>query len=250
MTLRFRLGAGLVGALAALRGTVRGQATVASVPEAYGTNFQAVHVGAAAFHPHIDAEGWLFEYNGSGYLRNFGDGTTFAAPVMLPPGVQIQALCAYVYDSSSSDNVVVGLSNARLVPGGLGPGSDALGTVISSWDTGFGVVCGDLSPPYTYTEIGDEDGVFLAHYLTSYLPPSAGLGGVKIIYKLQVSPPPAGATFGDVPAGHPFFQFVEALVASGITAGCGDGNYCPDEPLTRAQMAAFLAKALGLHWPG
>jgi hypothetical protein len=36
-------------------------------------------------------------------------------------------------------------------------------------------------------------------------------------------------------------------VASGITAGCGGGNYCPDAP-TRRQMAIFLAKALGLHW--
>lgn len=67
-------------------------------------------------------------------------------------------------------------------------------------------------------------------------------------YRLQVSPSPATATFGDVPTGHPFFQFVEALAASGITAGCGGGNFCPDSPLTRGQMAAFLSKALGLHW--
>jgi hypothetical protein len=37
--------------------------------------------------------------------------------------------------------------------------------------------------------------------------------------------------------------------ASGITAGCGGGNFCPDNPLTRRQMAVFLAKALGLNWP-
>ncbi len=71
---------------------------------------------------------------------------------------------------------------------------------------------------------------------------------IRVFYKLQVSPPPAVATFGDVPTGHPFFQFVEALAESGITAGCGGGNFCPDAPLTRGQMAVFLAKALGLHW--
>jgi hypothetical protein len=65
----------------------------------------------------------------------------------------------------------------------------------------------------------------------------------------QVSLPPATATFGDVPTDHNFFQFVEALVKSGITGGCGGGNYCPDAPLTRGQMAVFLAKALGLQWP-
>ena len=32
-------------------------------------------------------------------------------------------------------------------------------------------------------------------------------------------------------------------------AGCGSGNFCPDSPLTRRQMAVFLSKALGLHWP-
>ena len=41
---------------------------------------------------------------------------------------------------------------------------------------------------------------------------------------------------------------VEALAASGVTAGCGTGtDFCPNAPLTRGQMAVFLSKALGLH---
>jgi hypothetical protein len=71
---------------------------------------------------------------------------------------------------------------------------------------------------------------------------------VRVFYKLQVSPPPTTATFADVPVGHPFHRFVEALYASGITAGCGNGNFCPDQPVTRGQMAVFLSAALGLHW--
>ena len=74
--------------------------------------------------------------------------------------------------------------------------------------------------------------------------------GVEIWWRREVSPAPPAATFGDVPKDHPFFQFIEALAASQITGGCGGGNYCPDSPLTRGQMAVFLAKALGLHWPG
>jgi len=70
-----------------------------------------------------------------------------------------------------------------------------------------------------------------------------------IAYRLQVSPAPATATFGDVPTSHPFFRYVEALAAAGITGGCGGGNFCPDAPLTRGQMAVFLSKALGLQWP-
>jgi len=75
------------------------------------------------------------------------------------------------------------------------------------------------------------------------------IAGAVLGYKLQVSPAPATATFGDVPTDHPFFQFIEALAKSGITGGCGNGNYCPDNPVTRGQMAVFLAKALGLQFP-
>jgi hypothetical protein len=74
-------------------------------------------------------------------------------------------------------------------------------------------------------------------------------GWVEVWWRRTVSPAPSSATFNDVPTNHPFFQFIEALYASGITAGCGNGNFCPDGPLTRGQMAVFLAKALGLHWP-
>lgn len=72
---------------------------------------------------------------------------------------------------------------------------------------------------------------------------------LQVSWVRQVSPAPATATFGDVPTSDSRFQFVEALVKSGVTVGCGNGNYCPDQPITRGQMAVFLAKALGLQWP-
>jgi hypothetical protein len=39
---------------------------------------------------------------------------------------------------------------------------------------------------------------------------------------------------------------INRLAASGITAGCGSGRFCPDGVVTRAQMATFLARALEL----
>lgn len=78
---------------------------------------------------------------------------------------------------------------------------------------------------------------------------NVGFSALRVRYNLQVSPAPLTASFNDVPTGHPQFQFIEALVGAGITAGCGGGNYCPDGGLTRGQMAVFLAKALGLHFP-
>jgi hypothetical protein len=72
--------------------------------------------------------------------------------------------------------------------------------------------------------------------------------GMRITYKLQVSPAPAVASFGDVPTGHWAFRYVEALAASGVTSGCAPGLFCPNNPITRAEMAVFLSDALGLYY--
>ena len=37
-------------------------------------------------------------------------------------------------------------------------------------------------------------------------------------------------------------DWIEELSTLGVTAGCGNGNYCPDATVTRAQMAVFLLK--------
>ena len=63
-------------------------------------------------------------------------------------------------------------------------------------------------------------------------------------YDLPPGPDPG---FGDVPTDAWYADQVAALARSGITSGCGDGtNFCPDRVTTRAQMATFLARALGL----
>jgi hypothetical protein len=53
----------------------------------------------------------------------------------------------------------------------------------------------------------------------------------------------AASTFLDVPPSHIFFDFVETLAANGVTGGCAPGYYCPNAPVTRAQMAIFLLKS-------
>ena len=44
--------------------------------------------------------------------------------------------------------------------------------------------------------------------------------------------------------GHAHEDNVNALAAAGITAGCEAFRYCPDKPVTRAQMATFLVRAI------
>ena len=73
-------------------------------------------------------------------------------------------------------------------------------------------------------------------------------GWVEIWWRRTVSPAPVTPSFSDVPESDFGYQYIEALKASGITGGCGATTFCPDIPLTRRQMAIFLAKALGLHW--
>ena len=50
-------------------------------------------------------------------------------------------------------------------------------------------------------------------------------------------------TFLDVPCPSPFADWIGDLFQEGITEGCGPSLYCPDSPVTRAQMAVFLLKA-------
>jgi glucose/arabinose dehydrogenase len=60
---------------------------------------------------------------------------------------------------------------------------------------------------------------------------------------LYTPPPCSGAFFGDVPCtGGLFDPWIEDLAGRGITGGCGGGDYCPNAPVTRAQMSAFLLK--------
>ncbi len=56
----------------------------------------------------------------------------------------------------------------------------------------------------------------------------------------------AGGTsvFGDVPPDDPGCKFIHYIAAKGVTAGCGNGDYCPADKVSRWQMAVFMAKAM------
>jgi S-layer homology domain len=66
----------------------------------------------------------------------------------------------------------------------------------------------------------------------------------------------AGATSG-LPPGGSFIDddgsvhepSIEAIFAEGITSGCGTLIFCPEDPVTRGQMAAFLTRGIDLPTP-
>jgi hypothetical protein len=58
-----------------------------------------------------------------------------------------------------------------------------------------------------------------------------------------------GNNFLDVPSNDPFYDEIGKLAARGVTVGCGSGNFCPNNPVTREQMAAFIMRAKGEFSP-
>lgn len=65
-------------------------------------------------------------------------------------------------------------------------------------------------------------------------------------YGSDYAPPPATGAFGDAAPGSFAADWIEQLAAEGITSGCGGGNFCPNAPVTRAQMAVFVVRAFEL----
>ncbi|MCL4465444.1 MAG: S-layer homology domain-containing protein [Chloroflexi bacterium] len=55
----------------------------------------------------------------------------------------------------------------------------------------------------------------------------------------------AAQVFNDVPPGAQFYDEINAIAGAGITTGCGSGNYCPDDTVTRKAMAAFMDRGFG-----
>jgi hypothetical protein len=119
--------------------------------------------------------------------------------------------------------------------------------MISSGTPGCDFIGYDLPAPVT---INNLTRMYFVRVRLDATDDTTSFRDFDIGYKLQISPAPAIATFSDVPAGHAFFPWIEALASSGITSGCGVAplRYCPDDPITRGQMAVFLSKALGLYW--
>jgi len=70
-------------------------------------------------------------------------------------------------------------------------------------------------------------------------------------YGAIYSPPVIGDStgFGDINTSYWAAAWIKQLVAEGITAGCGSGNYCPETPVSRDQMAVFLTKTFNLNIP-
>jgi hypothetical protein len=208
--------------------------SVGSGPETYGTSAMAVQTihGFAfrAFESGLQYDDCCYHWYGGG----------FGASLSLPAGAVIDHIDLEACDAEvqlvmdvtaqlvicASNGVCTGDPNAAFTvgaPGCVRVASSPIGVVVDNDANSYLIQVNAASP------------------LTKFR-------AVRVYYRLQVSPAPGTATFTDVPVGHPFHRFVEALAASGVTAGCGGGLYCVDNPISRGEMAVFLSVALGLHF--
>jgi S-layer homology domain/Cysteine-rich secretory protein family len=103
---------------------------------------------------------------------------------------------------------------------------------------------------FTSIQAFAEAGITRGCSATTYCPDSAVTRGQMAVFLLRAmgeSPiTPTGTRFTDVPASHQFAGFIERFAQLGITNGCGASTFCPSAPVTRAQMAVFVLRALGV----
>ena len=216
--------------------------TTRQAPDEFGTqNYTVTTIGSASLAPTSDDSAYTNHYNGWPMGRfpiKTSDSTHFVGTVSIPAGAVIDFI-GLETDSDEADGAEIEL---YLV--------DRYNNITPI--AGFQSTQHNFASDYNSSAIGFQ----LMRNVHNQLIVDVDINGqhatlawVEIWWKRTVSPAPASPTFSDVPTTDEGYQYIEALYASGITGGCGAGNFCPDANLTRRQMAIFLAKALGLHWP-
>lgn len=217
-----------------------------SALDTYGTtDYIALWIPADDFQPrnstitYDELYGYINRTGGTGFT-----GADFSASVKLPNGALVDLIRLFYCDTDAANNITMFFTRYY----GETSGTDFEDIAILSPTGTPGCTSAYVNVNYTIANYDNSYHIIvrLGGATTSAL----RFKGARVWYRLQVSPAPASATFLDVPTSAGYFANVEALYDSGITAGCTTGYYCPDAPVTRAQMAVFLSKALGLHYGG
>jgi hypothetical protein len=218
--------------------------------EAWGSQQAATWIAATQFVRRAEGPG-LAVLSGTPFYF-FSPGSVplpYVAQLTVEPGHRINRItCAYYDPSAGNDitffwykfttNVSTGATNAQL-----------LDVFATSGAPGYGYDF--LLPPAGEETMHVYDGAVsvINHYIEAYIAGDTAFAGCWVFHQRQVAPGPATATFNDVPTSSPWFPYVEALVDTNVTGGCAPGLYCPNDPVTRGQMATFLARALGMGFP-
>jgi hypothetical protein len=231
--------------LSGMSGPVHDNNTVAVSPQAYGISGDSITtVGAVLFRPLSSSS--AVDFNTFGFAStNPGNDTIIATPD-LPSGVLVNGMELEACDTSVTEGVFLNFLRCDKAPVF---DCELLGSIYTGSEETPGCNVFTLDISSVPVEIKNANFMYflvIREYDDDF---STSYRGVRVFWRRQVSPAPSTPTFNDVSTSHPLFQYIEAFAASGITSGYDDYTFRPSQPVTRGQMAVFLSKALGLHWP-
>jgi hypothetical protein len=124
------------------------------------------------------------------------------------------------------------------------------GTLYAAWFADF-LDVPQADPFHGYVETIFRDGVTAGCSGGNYCRDDAVSRAQMAVFLLKSKlgsshvPPACAGIFSDVACPSLFADWIEELYAQGVTGGCNASPllYCPNQPVTRAQMAAFLLKS-------
>ena len=209
----------------------------AEFEESFGDKTQATWITAWDFETDFSSDTWSATGTNFGERYNLtGDGW-WNAPVRLPSGCRVTAIYYYYYRSAGT----VGTSFYRA-------NSPTSVTTLFNFNYG-GPVAGHITQSAGLNvRIANGTGYYYVRFRLNDGGTSRRLWGVRILWERDIA---AGGSpiFLDVQdPNYVHYAAINNMYRSGITTGCPYPYYCPNQSVTRAQMASFLARALGLYW--
>lgn len=197
--------------------------SLSSVPEAYWTVFSDV--------PHVY---WAYSWINRLYVSGITGGCATNPNLQYCPNNTVTRAQMAIF-------LLRGIHGSAYMPPAVGGSTGFNDVPISYWAAAWikqlaaegitgGCGAGLYCPEATVTR--DQMAIFLLRgkYGSAYTPPAVG----------------TSTGFSDVPITHWAAAWIKQLAAEGITGGCGSGNYCPENPVTRAEMAIFLVRTFNL----
>ncbi len=191
--------------------------------------FEKVYTAPTATFDDVPVNYWSWQYIEGIYSAGVTSGCT-SVPLNYCPGSPVTRAQMAVF-------LLKSLHGGSYAPPPVGVGSGFSDVSNDYWAAGWikqlaaegitsGCGNGNFCPDAIVTR--DQMAVFLlkAKNGNSYVPPAVGVN----------------TGFNDVAIDYWAAAFIKQLVVDGITSGCGNGNYCPEDSVTRAQMAVFLVK--------
>ena len=150
-----------------------------------------------------------------------------------------------IYASLATCDNADGVCQAVFAAGGCVDGVATVCSGVAAAPSVFGSVLGTVGGVLVYN-LAHQYAVAVGN---TAVDGSVAISAIRIGYVLRSARRPRARLS---PTSHPTIPSFSSWrpCSLGDHGGCGGGKYRPNAPLTRGQMAVFLAKALGLSWEG